>query len=75
MSENAPELHELLSRVGRLEKENRRFKRGALVLLAAAVTIGLMAQTKPQPRKQPKTQDRRHAPRQSLPNRRLPVPW
>ena len=49
MSENAPELHELLSRVGRLEKENRRFKRGALVLLAAAVTIGLMAQTKPQP--------------------------
>ena len=48
MSENAPELHELLSRVGRLEKENRRFKRGALVLVAAAVTIGLMAQTKPQ---------------------------
>lgn len=48
MSDNAPELHELLSRVGRLEKENRRFKRGALLLLAAAVTIGLMAQTKPQ---------------------------
>jgi hypothetical protein len=48
VSENAPELHELLSRVGRLEKENRRFKRGALVLVAAAVTIGLMAQTKPQ---------------------------
>jgi hypothetical protein len=49
VSENAPEFDELLSRVGRLEKENRRFKRGALVLLAAAVTIGLMAQTKPQP--------------------------
>ena len=48
MSENAPEFDELLSRVGRLEKENRRFKRGSLVLLAAAVTIGLMAQTKPQ---------------------------
>jgi hypothetical protein len=48
VSENAPEFDELLSRVGRLEKENRRFKRGALVLLAAAVTIGLMAQTKPQ---------------------------
>lgn len=54
MSENAPELHELLSRVGRLEKENRRFKRGALLLLAAAVTIGLMAQTKPPSSQKPK---------------------
>lgn len=49
MSENAPEFDELLSRVGRLEKENRRFKRGAMVLLAAAVTIGLFAQTKQTP--------------------------
>jgi hypothetical protein len=61
VSENAPELHELLSRVGRLEKENRRFKRGALVLLAAAVAIGLMAQTKPQPT--PSTQKPKAAPK------------
>ena len=60
MSESAREFDELLSRVGRLEKENRRFKRGALVLLAAAITIGLMAQTKPQP---PSTQKPKAAPR------------
>ena len=49
MSENARELYELLSRVARLEKENRRFKRGALVLLAIALSIGLLAQTKQAP--------------------------
>lgn len=54
MSENARELHELLSRVEHLEKENRWFKRGALVLLAAAITIGLMAQTKPPSTQKPK---------------------
>ncbi len=49
MSENARELDELLSRVGRLEKENRRFKRGAMVLLAAALSVGVFAQTKQAP--------------------------
>lgn len=49
MNENARELDALLSRVGRLERENRRFKRGALVFLAAIVSIGLMAQTKQRP--------------------------
>ena len=46
MSENAREVDELLSRVGRLERENRGFKRGALVFLAVIVSLGLMAQTK-----------------------------
>jgi hypothetical protein len=40
------ELGVLLSRVERLERENRRLKRGALVVLAAIVSVGLMAQTK-----------------------------
>jgi hypothetical protein len=40
------ELGALLSRVERLEKENRRFKRGALMFVVAIVSVGLMAQTK-----------------------------
>jgi hypothetical protein len=49
VSENTRELYELLSRVACLEKENRRFKRGALLLLAVALSIGLLAQTKQAP--------------------------
>lgn len=49
MSENTRELDALLSRVGRLETENRRLKRGALAFLAVMASIGLMAQTKQTP--------------------------
>lgn len=40
------ELSALLSRVERLERENRRLKRGALAVLLAIASVGLMAQTK-----------------------------
>jgi len=53
------ELGTLLSRVERLEKENRRLKRGALVFLAAIASVGLMAQTK---QSAPSTSQRRRAP-------------
>jgi|SRR5579883_471119 len=46
MNEQSRELEALLSRVGRLERENRWFKRGVLALLAVIVSVGLMAQTK-----------------------------
>lgn len=45
MSENR-EFGALLSRVERLEKENRRLKRGALAFLLAIASVGVMAQTK-----------------------------
>jgi hypothetical protein len=40
------ELVALLSRVERLEKENRRLKQGALAVLLAIASVGMMAQTK-----------------------------
>jgi hypothetical protein len=43
------ELGAVLSRVERLEKENRRLKQGALLFLLAAVSVGLMAQTRQTP--------------------------
>jgi hypothetical protein len=43
------ELGALLSRVERLEKQNRRLKQGALVFLLAIASVGLMAQTKQKP--------------------------
>ena len=46
MSESSRELDGLLSRVERLERENRRLKRGALALLLLVVSVGLMAQTR-----------------------------
>jgi len=49
VSGNSGELDALLSRVGRLETENRRLKRGALAFIVAIASIGLMAQTKQTP--------------------------
>ena len=43
------ELAALLSRVERVEKQNRRLKQGALVFLLAVASVGLMAQTKQKP--------------------------
>jgi hypothetical protein len=43
------EFHALLSRVERLEKENRRLKQGALAFLLLIASVGLMAQTKQKP--------------------------
>lgn len=43
------ELETLLCRVERLEKENRRLKRGALAFVLLIASIGLMAQTRQSP--------------------------
>ncbi len=48
LSENR-ELGVLLSRVERLEKQNRRLKEGALAFVLAIASVGLMAQTKQKP--------------------------
>jgi hypothetical protein len=50
------DLSALLSRVERLEKENRRLKQGALAVLLAVASVGLMAQTRQTP---PSTAQRR----------------
>jgi hypothetical protein len=43
------ELGALLSRVERLEKQNRRLKQGALAFVLAIASVGLLAQTKQKP--------------------------
>ncbi len=48
MTENR-ELGALLSRVERLERQNRIFKQGALAFVLAIASVGLMAQTKQKP--------------------------
>lgn len=48
MSQNR-ELETLLSRVERLEKENRRLKQGALAFVLLIASVGLMAQTRQTP--------------------------
>lgn len=48
MSETT-KLETLLSRVERLEKENRRLKRGALAFVLLIASVGLMAQTRQSP--------------------------
>lgn len=53
------ELDALLSRVERLEKENRRLKQGAVAFLLFIVSVGLMAQTK---QSAPSSTQRRRAP-------------
>jgi hypothetical protein len=45
MSTALPEKDAIISRLERLETQNRRLKRGALTCLAALVSIGLMGQT------------------------------
>jgi hypothetical protein len=53
------EFHVLLSRVERLEKENRRLKQGALAFLLLIASVGLMAQTKQKPPASSSSQKRR----------------
>ncbi len=53
------ELESLLSRVERLEKQNRRLKQGALAFLLFVVSVGLLAQTK---QTAPSSTQRRRAP-------------
>lgn len=53
------ELDALLSRVERLENENRRLKQGAVAFLLLIVSVGLMAQTK---QSAPSSAQRRRAP-------------
>lgn len=53
------ELGALLSRVERLEKQNRRLKQGALVCLLAIASVALLAQTK---QTTPSTAQKRRAP-------------
>lgn len=48
MSESK-ELTALLSRVERLEKQNRRLKQGAVLFVLAIASVGVMAQTKQKP--------------------------
>ena len=45
MSTALPEKDPILVRIERLERQNRRLKRGALTCVAALVSIGLMGQT------------------------------
>ena len=61
MSE-AKEMGALLSRVERLEKQNRRLRQGAVVFLLAIVSIGLMAQTRQTPSSSQRQKGRAPAP-------------
>ena len=53
------ELETLLYRVERLERENRRLKRGALAFVLVIASVGLMAQTRQTP---PASSQKRRAP-------------
>jgi hypothetical protein len=53
MSETIREKDPLLSRIERLEEQNRRWKRGALACLIAIASIGLMGQSKRKPTRAP----------------------
>jgi hypothetical protein len=46
VTESIPQHDAIMARIGRLERENRRFKRGAIVFLVMAASVGLMAQTR-----------------------------
>lgn len=48
MSELEFEREQILTRLEKLERQNRALKRGGVVVLLALVSVGLMAQTKPQ---------------------------
>jgi len=67
VTESKRELDALLSRIGRLEKENRRFKRGALAVVVMVASIGLMAQTKQTTPPKPKAAARPPAPKPAEP--------
>jgi hypothetical protein len=46
VTESTPQHDAIVARIGRLERENRRFKRGAIVFLVMIASVGLMAQTR-----------------------------
>src|SRR6266849_5926654 len=50
MDTSTPDLQSLADRVERLEKQNRLFKRGGLVLLLSAATLIATGQARPTPR-------------------------
>lgn len=52
--ENIRETHQLEVRIQRLEQQNRRFKLGALTLLAALVSVSMLGQTKQTKKPAPK---------------------
>jgi hypothetical protein len=57
LTESTPQHDAIVARIGRLERENRRFKRGAIVFLVMIASVGLMAQTRqsaPAPSQKPK---------------------
>lgn len=47
MQTSTPDLQSLVTRVDKLERQNRLFKRGGLALLLAAATLILMGQARP----------------------------
>jgi hypothetical protein len=47
MQISTPDLQSLVTRVDKLERQNRLFKRGGLALLLAAATLILMGQARP----------------------------
>jgi hypothetical protein len=49
VSESTPEHDAIVARIGRLERENRRLKRGAIAFLVMIASVGLMAQTRQNP--------------------------
>lgn len=55
MSEANHEKDPLLSRIERLEKQNRRWQRGALACFVAVASFGLMGQSQRKPAKAPAT--------------------
>jgi hypothetical protein len=55
MMENNREKQQLEIRIERLEKQNRRFKLGALTLLIAFISVSLLGQTKQTKKTAPKT--------------------
>jgi hypothetical protein len=54
VTESTSQHDAIVARIGRLERENRRFKRGAIVFLVMIASVGLMAQTRQTPSQKPK---------------------
>jgi hypothetical protein len=50
MRSDIPELHAILERIGKLEAQNRRLKRGSVAILALLSAVILMGQAAPSPR-------------------------
>jgi hypothetical protein len=50
MTSDNPDLHSILARINRLEAQNRRLKRGSIVIMALLSCVILMGQVAPSPR-------------------------